>query len=77
MLYTICKQFTNFNFDLCLLACIGFFCFGPYHSIFEILIMFPDELKLANYGNPYKLMYDGKSVDEYELIEKIIEKITN
>jgi hypothetical protein len=75
MIYTICKQFTNFNFDLFLLACIGFFCFGPYHTIFEILIMFPDELKLAKYGNPYKLMYDGKPVDEYELIEKIIEKI--
>jgi hypothetical protein len=74
-LYAICKQFTNFNFDLFLLACIGFFCYEPHHSIFEILIMFPDELKFANYGNPYNLMYEGKPVDEYELIEKIIEKI--
>jgi hypothetical protein len=37
--------------------------------------MSPDELKFANYGNPYNLMYEGKPVDEYKLIEKIIEKI--
>ena len=75
-LYVICKQFTNFNFDLFLLACVGFFCYEPHHSIFEVLMMFPDELNESNYGsNVYDLEFCGEKVDEYQLIENIIKNI--
>jgi hypothetical protein len=75
-LYVIFKQFTNFNFDLFLLACVGFICYEPHHSIFEVLMMFPDELNESNYGsNVYDLEFCGEKIDEYQLIENIIKNI--